>query len=248
MMHGQKNITSLLVLRRTGIEKNIESARDIITEFGEILFISVHRIAPRVIYTAFWGCGNSTELSKAEVVYMFMFMFIQDINSSDALNIRPFHLTIMFILFTDWILKRGSGMKIAFLNWKVRRWYLRLGNIILLFSIPLRQFRLLVTAVDLFSTVIIQTIPLRATHAAKHALSTNYELKCEPVFCPRLSVPEAPFFFALYDVRIRAAQLVRNKVLRETARGGKKTCNYCFNYPVILSVFLTTVSVASVMD
>ena len=53
MMHGQKNINSLLVLRRTGIEKNIESARDIITEFGEILFISVHRIAPRVIYTAF---------------------------------------------------------------------------------------------------------------------------------------------------------------------------------------------------
>ena len=86
---------------------------------------------------------------------------------------------------------------------------------------PLRRFRLLATAIDLFSTVIIQTIPLRATHAAKHALSTNYELKCEPVFCPRLSGPEAPFFFALYDVRIRAAQLVRNKVLREIA-GGKK--------------------------
>jgi len=53
-------------------------------------------------------------------------------------------------------------------------------------------------AVDLFSTVIIQTFALKATHAAKHALSTNYELKCEPVFCPRLSEPEAPFFFLPY--------------------------------------------------
>jgi hypothetical protein len=101
---------------------------------------------------------------------------------------------------------------------------------------PLRRFRLLVTAVDLFSTVITQTIPSRATHAAKHAVSTNYELKSEPVHCPRLSGPEAHFFFALYDVRIRAAQLVRNKVLREIAAGGKKTCNYSFNYPVIISV------------
>jgi hypothetical protein len=86
----------------------------------------------------------------------------------------------------------------------------------------LRRFRLFVSAVDLFSAVIKQTIPLRATHTAKHALSTNYELKCEPVFCPRLSGPEAPFFFALYDVRMRAAQMVRNNVLREIARGGKK--------------------------
>jgi len=43
------------------------------------------------------------------------------------------------------------------------------------------------------------------------------------------------FFFALYDVRIRSAQLIRNKILREIA-GGEKTSNYTFNYPVIIIV------------
>jgi len=149
---------------------------------------------------------------------------------------QPLHLTSLFVLFTGWILKGGSGMEMTCLNWRVWFWNLKLGSVILLFSIPLRRFRLWVTAVHLFSTVIIQTIPLKATHAAKHALSTNYELKCEPVFCPRLSLPEAPFlFFALYDVRIRSAQLIRNKILREIA-GGEKTSNYTFNYPVIIIV------------
>jgi len=108
---------------------------------------------------------------------------------------RPFHLTSLFVMFTDWILKGSSGMKITCLNWRVWFWNLKLRSVILLFSIPLRRLRLLVMAVDLCSTVIIQMIPLRDTHAAKHALSTNYELKCESVFCPRLSGPEAPFFF-----------------------------------------------------
>jgi hypothetical protein len=96
------------------------------------------------------------------------------------------------------------------------------SSVSLLFSVPLRRIRLLVTAVDLFNTLTIQTIPLTVADAAKHALSTNYKLKCESASCPRLSVPEALFFFALYNARIGAAQLVRNKVLREIAGGGEK--------------------------
>jgi hypothetical protein len=81
----------------------------------------------------------------------------------------------------------------------------------------LRRFRLLVTAVDLFSAVIIQTIPLKAAHAAKPALFTNYKL-CSVHVC---QCQRHLSFFALYDARIRAAQLVRNEALREIA-GGKK--------------------------
>ena len=61
------------------------------------------------------------------------------------------------------------------------------------------------------------------------------------MFCPRLSRPEAPFFFfffffALYDVRIWAAQLVRNKVLREIAGGEELLITLLIiQYPVVFN-------------